>query len=463
VLRPTVLLLAIVAGCEPSAQEAPPPAARAWVVPPPPAAWLLGRARGSIGRTVAPQVVLQSGVTDEAVAVDTSLRFEQVTPRSALVYDANGVRAYVAFAMESATLTHDAIIGRRGQDVRRFPLPERWHGRLDIVKPMPVAPPAELRDLPALETVAGTTIALPGMTNTSDLDIYINGWVLFAGDARIDLRRREKLLVDVACEHESFALCRAGDRARVRADGKYAGTIASDDGGDVIADILQDHGMDLVIAAERGRVVARLPSAQMVPAWSLDVRGVVASIETSGDAVLVTLEDGDAYRIDARTGEATALAGSGLAWRVAGDVFTGITAGGFVPPADPIPPPPPPKPREAPLGDQDTPPRLMTPVAPPPNLAASVQLTLYAHDGSLRARNDYAIPLPATAGARYASAPIVVMGGDQLLVVDPVHGDPLRRIHLPADALPGTAFSTVLDAGPVVGVLAANPMRVVLF
>ena len=49
------------------------------------------------------------------------------------------------------------------------------------------------------------------------------------------------------------------------------------------------------------------------------------------------------------------------------------------------------------------------------------------------------------------------------LVVDPVRGDPVKRIRLPEEAAPGTAFSTIVDGKPVVGALLANPLRVVLF
>jgi len=54
-----------------------------------------------------------------------------------------------------------------------------------------------------------------------------------------------------------------------------------------------------------------------VAVWSIAVAGVVRALVASGDGVLVALEDGDAYRIDARTAAVIALPGLGLAWRAA--------------------------------------------------------------------------------------------------------------------------------------------------
>ena len=113
--------------------------------------------------------------------------------------------------------------------------------------------------------------------------------------------------------------------------------------------------------------------------------------------------------------------------------------------------------------DDALPPRLMTPIAPPPGLAPSWQLALFDATGVAVARNDYALPLPVTPAARNPKAPLVVVSGDEALVLDPVRGDPVRRVRLPDDALPGTVFSTVVDGAPVVGVLLANPLRVLLF
>jgi hypothetical protein len=58
---------------------------------------------------------------------------------------------------------------------------------------------------------------------------------------------------------------------------------------------------------------------------------------------------------------------------------------------------------------------------------------------------------------------IVAYGSGRLLVIDPVRGDPLRRIQLPADAPANVAFSTIVDGRPVAGTILADPLRVVLF
>ncbi|HUS28537.1 MAG TPA: PQQ-binding-like beta-propeller repeat protein [Kofleriaceae bacterium] len=251
------------------------------------------------------------------------------------------------------------------------------------------------------------------------------------------------------------------------------------------------HGdsMEMLVVAEHGRVVGRLPRAQMVPAWSIAVNGVVKLIVAAGDGVLVELEDGDAYRIDARTGATMPVAGIGLDWHASDDLLAGDTPGGPVPPQDMLdrvptsdePPaaPAPAKKSRKKAGKKDDkpkevvdeslgiPPRL-PPVWPDPGpLPASWQLTIYEPNGAFRARNDYALEAPITpATARSAKAPIVVQSGPELrdiLLLDPGTGDPLRRVRLPEDAAPGTAFSTIVDGKAVVGVLLANPLRVVVF
>ncbi len=253
---------------------------------------------------------------------------------------------------------------------------------------------------------------------------------------------------------------------------------ASDDGGSIRATALDIEGMTLAVVYQRGRVIARLPRVDMVPAWTLEVLGVVRALSPAGDGVLVELEDGDAYRVDARTGAAAAVPGIGLTWGVAGDVITGQGPGGPVPPAHtPAPPASPPTPAKKrarrrgppppPRDPAEDPPVLPTPVAPPTDMPASWQLTLYELTGGLRVRNDYALDAPVTPGPRTGGdSPIAIQSGPgarELLVLDPRRGDPLRRVHLPDDAAPGTAFATIIDGKPVVGTLLVNPLRAVLF
>ncbi len=217
--------------------------------------------------------------------------------------------------------------------------------------------------------------------------------------------------------------------------------------------------MALVIAYEQGRVVARLPHVRMMPVWSVAVDGVVVQVERSRDGVVVVLEDGDAYRLSARTGEVVALPGIGLTWRARGDLVTGEAPGGPVPPAIVVPPPM--KPEVYHAVDLTAAPAIATPWPPPPALPASWQLTLYELAGGVRARNDYTLAAPITPGLRAGSAPLVYRAGREALVIEPRHGDPLRRVVLPVDD--AATFSTIVDGRAVVGTILAGPLRAVVF
>jgi hypothetical protein len=200
---------------------------------------------------------------------------------------------------------------------------------------------------------------------------------------------------------------------------------------------------------------------------------VVRGLELAGAGVLVALEDGDAYRIDARTAAVVGLPGLGLDWGASGDLVTGHTLGGPIPaPAPPVPRPTAARLLLRPLqilrGEINTPPPMSTPIAPPPPLGDSWQLTLYELTGGLRARNDYALAAPVAARAARgpSGSPLVVAYGAglrELVVIDPRTGDPLRRVRLPDDAAPGTVFGTIVGGAPVAGTLLASPLRVVLF
>lgn len=253
-------------------------------------------------------------------------------------------------------------------------------------------------------------------------------------------------------------------------DGHVLATFQSDDGEVMRAVILDVEGMSLVVTAERGRVVARLPRVQMVPAWSVEVHGVVASLAVAGDGVLVTLEDGDAYRLDARTGASVAVPGLDLVWRATGELITGEAPGGPIPPPVFGPPPAPKVPARkgrVPERDPEAPPTLPKPWPAPVGMRPSWQYTLYEVTGALRARNDFALLDPITpVGERLRAAPLLVQSGPgqrEVLVLDPTRGDPLRRVRVPESSAPGITFSTVVDGKPVVGTMLANPLRVVLF
>jgi hypothetical protein len=258
-------------------------------------------------------------------------------------------------------------------------------------------------------------------------------------------------------------------------DGHLLATYTSNDGGEMRAVPVDIAGMTMVVVAQRGLLMARLPRVQMVPAWTLAVAGVVGALVPAGDGVLVTLEDGDAYRVDARTGSTIAVPGLDLIWNASGDLMTGQAPGGPVPIAKAAPvvgqrklpavqrrPAPPPPPRD-PAAD---PPILPKPWPAPPPMPASWQYTLYELTGALRTRNDYALDAPITPALRGpGDSPLVIQYGPglrDLLVIEPRRGDPVRRVHLPDDVAPGTAFATIVDGKPVVGTLLANPLRAVL-
>jgi len=256
-------------------------------------------------------------------------------------------------------------------------------------------------------------------------------------------------------------------------DGRVCGHVASDDGAAVRAAIVAVGDATLVVTAERGRVVARLGLGGLLPLWSVTIAGVVSGLAPSAGGVLVALEDGDAFRLDAQTGAIAALPGLGLSWHAAGDVVTGATLGGPIPgPAPPVPRPTIAQLLRRPLqilhGEITPPPPMATPIAPPPPLGDAWQLTLYELSGGLRARNDYALAAPVAPPAPRgpAGSPLVVSHGAGLrdvVVLDPRTGAPLRRVHLPDDAAPGAVFGTVVDGSPVAGALLAAPLRVVLF
>jgi hypothetical protein len=210
------------------------------------------------------------------------------------------------------------------------------------------------------------------------------------------------------------------------ATGHLRGRLQSDDGAPMRAVAVVVGEATYVTAYERGRLVARLPAAGMLPVWSLAVDGVVRALSPSEAGVLVELEDGDAYRVDLRTAAVAPIPGLGLAWRAPGDLVTGTAGGG------------------------------------------PMQLSLYELSGALRARNDYALLPPiAYAFARGpATSPLVLASGPGLidvLVLEPRDGTPLRRIRLPEAAAARLVFGTIVGGAPVAGVLLASPLRVVVF
>ena len=303
-----------------------------------------------------------------------------------------------------------------------------------------------------------------------------------AGAARWE---READNVDAIRAAGDAVLVHDADRLAIldAATGQVRGHVTSDDGAPVPAAIVIAGDTTFVLTAERGRLVARVPALAALAIWSLAVDGVIRALSPSGAGVLVELEDGDAYRVDVRTAEASAVAGLGLVWRAAGELVTGETAGGPIParrspprrrraPGRTAPHRPPVRRvavrRPPPIAGDPERPRMWTPIPPPPPLGDSWQYTLYELGGGLRARNDYALAPPVVPAAARgpAGSPLVVASGPDLrevMVLDVRTGDPLRRVQLPEDAAPGLVFGTIVDGTPVAGALLAAPLRVVLF
>jgi outer membrane protein assembly factor BamB len=468
-----------------------------------------------------PGEVLALPALGASIASRGDRRLVRATPSTAVLLDARGIRAFVPLAEATAAIGGDAIVAASSPEtdaeLRLFALPLPWRRALRLpAHSRGIALSAELRDLPAGTALEGSAgIALTGTGSASidataldpiepaiyaasgglvaRFDLAARAWTWSSAGAcppgvRVQLAVSRSVVACGTRDGGVTATTRDGARAwrsnvpadsldaaadvvvahtgdRVRAldasDGHVLGTVAT-----AHAAALDIAGMALVITAEANRVVARLPRAYMLPAWSIEARGVVRAIAASGDGAIVELEGGDAYRIDARTAAIVALPDVGLAWHAIGDLVAGATAGGPVPP-NPMPVPPRPLvPEKYKPVDLEAAPAIATPWPPPPPMAASWQLALFELAGGVRARDDYALAPPIALAERRGASPIVVEYGARprhMLVLDAVRGDPLRRIELPADAPEDTAFSTVVDGRPVTGTILADPLRVVTF
>ena len=461
----------------------------------------------------------------EVVATRGAQMLVRVSPGAATVLDATGVRALVAFGDREAVLGDAAILAiDSAGTVRRFALPPPWPRRLRTWRATGVSAPAELRDLPP-RTRDFSGLAAPDPTgdvtalalDPDDPATLYAAVEAFAGAplvlARVDLRTRAwRWQKRDACPETARALAvltevivcagagvvrasdkegghrwdwrgggegfvAAGDIIVARdaggatvleaATARALGSLASSDGAGVRAAVVTLGDATWLVAVERGRLVARLPHAALAPVWSRAVAGTVHAVTAAGDAVLVELDDGDAYRIAVQTGAVLPVAGLGLRWTAYGDTLVGQTAGGPIPPADlswlPPPPRPPPGPSRPPpqLDLESAAPIASHPWPAPPPLAPSIQLTFYDPTGGVRTRNDFALRTPGrVASVRGpAGSAIVLTDGVDALVLDPASGDAVSRVALPD----GAPFSSVVDGKPVAGAIIGSPLRLVLF
>ncbi|CAN5204612.1 hypothetical protein BH11MYX1_BH11MYX1_49010 [soil metagenome] len=473
-------------------------------------------ARGPLADTI--EIATSTGVRrwDRALLVGESLelpplgallashgtrRLVRATPRTAVLLDAEGIRAYLPISETTAVLGDTVVF----TGSRLVQLPPRWQGPLDLGVRGPLAVPAELRDLPAPVTapppiaapfdlgtklagtaIVGATLYVATDAGVAELDAATLAWGWHVAEPGARALVADATTIAFATERDVVILDRAGATRRriaVRAvtlevagslliarttnatelydaaTGVLLGRLGSDDGAPVRAAPLVHDGMELVVAYEHHRIVARLPRVRMLPVWSVDVAGVVATLERSGDGVLVGLEDGDAYRLDGRSGAATPIPGLGLAWRATGDAITGEAPGGPIPPAVIVAPAA--KPEVYVPTDLEAAPAIATPWPPPPPLPASWELTVYDQAGGVRTRNDYAFS--GVAGLRVGAAPFVYTAGQEALVIDSARGDPLRRVRFSGETAIGRAFSTIVDGRAIVGMILAGPLRLVVF
>jgi len=462
----------------------------------------------SYDRRLADPVATTLPVLGALIAERGERRLVSAGPTTAALLDRDGMRAYLPFGEQAGALGDRALVagswtGEATETVHRRALPEAIDRGIIPPPQFPgTAVPAELRDLPPLgalgEELAATEPRGPTFVS---IDPHDPGGVIVKivdGDAvttwRADLRARAWRDVTaecVACVTRSgatrtlrgpgwsasgagdyvevgrdVAIWFADDRARVIAlrDGAVLGELASDDGTRPAIAIVERGLETWLVAAEHGAIVARLPLAGMLPVWSIGVDGAVEGIASAGDGVVVTLAEGDAYRIALLGPQIHAIAGLGLRFRVDPDLVAGSTLGG--PLYGPRPPPPPvprlpraPVPKQPPPIDGPfTPPSIATPMPLPPIVGQAFHLTLFDLAGSVRARNEYALRDATLVGVRSAGAPLVVAHAEGALVLDAHTGDPLAQVPLLDGA---RVFSTVVDGKPFVGAVVGAPLRIV--
>ncbi|MEZ4361137.1 MAG: PQQ-binding-like beta-propeller repeat protein [Kofleriaceae bacterium] len=140
---------------------------------------------------------------------------------------------------------------------------------------------------------------------------------VIAADLRTGAPRwRRDILLDDLQLASSVILLRVADRAMVlRArDGRELAAFASPDGGPVRAALIHAGGAVLLVSAEAGALVARWPSAGLVPVWALAIDGAVTEVLAEGDHVHVVLAGGEVYSVRGVDGAVAAIAGEAERW-----------------------------------------------------------------------------------------------------------------------------------------------------
>lgn len=446
----------------------------------------------------------------ELIAARGERRLVRATDHSAVLLDRSGVAAHLAFAWAGAALGERSAIastwsGSAGETAHRIGLPARLRRALRLPRATPIAVPAELRDLPPVQSARGAEIAKPELAMRGVAAAAIDpensaliyavtleraaGDASAAGVAHLDLAARAwRWQRGDGCgtgAPAGIAVARGGVVCAARAASPPSATVTatSRDGaarwqwqGDNVDGVAAAGGIVLVhdadrlifLDAETGRLRGRLASddGAAMRAAAVSVAGatyavtyergrLVARLPAVEMLPLWSLAVGGVVRAIApsQDGVLVELA-DGDAYRV--DVRTAavtpLPGVGLVWRA---------------RGDLITGDTAGGPIPgpAPPDAATSLQVTLFDLAGGVRARNDYALlpPIAHAFGRGAAGSPLVVVSGTTALVLDPRTGAPVRRVQLPDDAAAPLVFGTVVDGTPVAGALLGAPLRAVLF
>ncbi len=252
--------------------------------------------------------------------------------------------------------------------------------------------------------------------------------------------------VDAVVAGGGLAAVIVGRRALVldAATGVVVQKLRADDGF-VPRFVLVEHGgLDVLIVAERGAVVARLPRVAMLPLWAVDVEGTVVGLGGAGGRVTAELSTGELYLLDPGDGAAVAVSGWARRWRLLG-------------PGDAV----------AIEGVEGPAAAVAIEGVGAPAAAPMYRLDLFGSDGAPRFAVGLALEPPWQLGPRGApGAPVVVAHGPASLfaaVLDARSGVVRRRVALPDRAAPGMVFSTAIDGAPVAGAVLRQPLGILLF
>ncbi|MCE9571820.1 MAG: PQQ-like beta-propeller repeat protein, partial [Deltaproteobacteria bacterium] len=215
------------------------------------------------------------------------------------------------------------------------------------------------------------------------------------------------------------------------ATGAEVDRFAVDDGWIPRLAVMRVGAATLIISAERGAVVARIAGLGL-PVWAVRVRGLVTALEVAGDRVAVSLDSGELYLLDPKTGQGHPVGGLGAGWTAPGG------------------------------GDRVV-------VQAQDGVRREWRLTGYSLDGVRRFRTALTLDpswFLASARGRVPGTPLPLAWGPALrnaALVEPRTGA-LRALYaLPERAVGGLVFSTIVDGAPVAGAVLSHPLAILTF